>query len=724
MSFFSDVAVRQGLKMALAGVLGFAAALWLRLPNPTWCIFTVVVLMMAQYVGAIAEKAVLRAIGTVVGATAGVLLVGNFASEPAVMIAGSFVIAAFGTMMFGGSWYPYAFFLAALTTLVVVGTTMETPDKAWHVGVTRVLEITLGILVSTAVTSIIWPRYARIEFRDKFRDTLVDAGRLTVARSRRLLAPDGAEPDLGAVEESFSNRMNGLRLLLRYGQRESTYFRAKLPIRLRMVADLGAVFEAAESLGQQLPADSRYRTLVGGEFKALADALEAEFQALAEHGGEARENAALTAAVDRLGERLRELRESGVTRDVPMREALDLASHYSAVLDIARRLEAIRAALYDIHNTPETIAPPVMDRPGALRISGFWFRNGIKSGITAALALTYVNWAQPPGGLTVPFAAWLLTATSRMYPGGEGDRRAFSYAVIVAVAGLPYTLLLLVITPYLAHYLWMNLFLAAGLFALGFTIARQGGISLYAQCGMLFFIGAIGLNPQEPVQFSDVVSVYFGVVIALIFSAIIQRLFWPLLPQREICALFAEFFAICRELLGPVKAARRAKLEERLALIPPELAAWIRRTTTPEYPPGETRRLHELLGNVERLAYCIVAAKRIDEIDVPEEARRELHAEMDELTARCRTSLETFEATFRTRAPASLAGPGTAAFAPMEKALAALRQRYLAGDLCFPHALRFFGALNFLEETARRLDHCGEQLRGLSLDRYRGDYAL
>lgn len=724
MTIFSDVAVRQGLKMALAGTLGFAAALWLRLPNPTWCIFTVVVLMMAQYVGAIAEKAVLRAAGTIVGALLGVFLIGNFASEPGVVIVASFAIAAFGTMMFGGNWYPYAFFLAALTTLVVVGSTMEAPQRAWPVAAARIQEIILGILVSTVVTSVVWPRYARVEFAQKFRATLREAGQVVAGRGRRLLATDDPAPDLTTVELGFSTRMNALRLLLRYGQRESTYFRAKLPVRRRMTAALGALFEAAESLGQQLPADSIYRELIGGELRAAIDAVEAEIRTLAESDEiTARENHDLSRAITALATKLRDLREAGATRAVPIDEAMDLASHYTALLDLVARLRVIRECLHDIHQTPETIAPPVMDRPGRLRISGFWFRNGLKSGLTATLALIYVNWVQPPGGLTIPFAAWLLTATSRMYPGGEGDRRAFSYAGIVALIGIPYAALLFVLTPYLAHYAWMNVFLAVGLFGLGYTIARQGGISLYGQCGMLFFVGAVGLNAQEPVTFAQIVDVYFGVVVALVLSAVIQRLLWPLLPQREICALFGELFAVCRELLEGPSPARRAELEERLALIPPELAAWIRRTTTPEYPAGETARLLELLRTAERLAYCLLASRRIDELDVPAEAHAGLRADILALEARCRETLDGLESTFRWAAPPPTTGVA-AAFTPIEHTLAGVRQRYLAGELTFPHVLPYFGALNFLEAATRALDRCGEQLRGLQLDRYRGDYAL
>ena len=150
--WFENVPLQQGLKMAIAGMLAFYVALWQGLRNPQWCIFTVVVLTIAQYVGAIAEKSLLRVIGTVVGALLGIWLVGNHGSEPLFMMGGCFLIAASGTMMFGGNWYPYAFFLTVLTMIVVVNNTMKYPSAAWDDGVARTEEICVGIVASMIVT--------------------------------------------------------------------------------------------------------------------------------------------------------------------------------------------------------------------------------------------------------------------------------------------------------------------------------------------------------------------------------------------------------------------------------------------------------------------------------------------------------------------------------------------------------------------------------------------
>ncbi|HVE15871.1 MAG TPA: FUSC family protein, partial [Chthoniobacterales bacterium] len=698
--WWEDVPFRQGLKMALAGMLAFYFALWQGLKSPGWAIFTVVVLTLAQYVGAIAEKSVLRAIGTLTGALIGIWLIGSHGSEPIFVMIVCFLVAAAGTTMFGGNRYPYAFFLAALTMLVVVNNTMTDPSQAWDVGVARTEEICVGIVASMIVTSVLWPRYARDEYRRNFRSALRDVGRIALERSRVLLESDdsgGRESDIRKLEGNFATRMNTLRLLIRYGQRESQYFRAKLPIRLQMIGELGACFEAAVSLGQRLPRHSRYRDLVADELQNLHDRLAEEFDELTMSENTTETNAALEEAVARCETRLIKVRDLGETKSIPIQEAMDFAAHYTALSDIVDRLRIIRSSLYKIRSTLEVITPHHLGKPEPFKLDAFWIRNGIKGGITATLALLYVNWINPPGGAALPFAAWLFTAMSRTYPGGEGDRRSFVYVIRAAIAGIPYSLLLLVITPFLADYFVMNVFLFIGLFLLGSTIASMGGISLYAQCGMLLFVGTISMNPQEPVGFQAIVDNYFGVVLALTLSSVVQRLLWPVLPQREICKLFAEYFANCRELLGNPDEAQLRKLQDRLALIPPEVASWVRVTTTPEYPKGESEKLLALLHTAQHLGYNILSARKLATLDIPAQIREELAENLKSIEAGSREALQVLEESFtkgrKTRTAASQMG----IFRPIEPVLGRIRQEYLSGALHFPQAIPYLGAMDFLE---------------------------
>ena len=712
--------------MAIAGMLAFYVALWQGLPNPQWCIFTVVVLTAAQYVGAIVEKSVLRAIGTVIGALLGIWLVGNHASDRVFMLGGCFVIVAVGTMMFGGNLYPYAFYLTVLTMLVVVNNTMKNPSAAWDIGVARTEEICVGVVASMIVTGVLWPRYARVEYWRSIRSALQDIGRIAIERNRLLLETDtSGETEAGVrkLVASFATRMNGLRLLVRHGQRESQAFRARLPIRLKLIGEVGACFEAAVSLGQRLPQESRYRDLVATELREIHEQLKVEFEDLSTRNKTARTNPGLEAAIEQCSRRLIDLRDQGATKSIPIQEAMDFSAHYTALLDIAARLRVIRESLYEIR-LPEVLTPQITGKPEALKlkIDPFWIRNGVKGGLTATLALLFVNWIDPPGGAALPFAAWLFTVTT--YPGGEGDRRAFTYVIRVALFGIPYTVLLFFLTPFLADYFVMNVFLFIGLFLLGFTMAKQGGSSLYTQAGLLFFVGTISLKPQMPVGFQAIVDNYFGVVLALVLSSIVQRLLWPVLPQREICRLFAEYFAGCRKLLGTASPAEAERLQDRLALIPSEIASWIRTTHTPEYPKGETEKLTDLRHSAEQLGYSVLSARKLYDLDIPAAIRAELDADMKGIERGNREALQGLEEAFARGKRGVMPPSQLAIFQRIEKPLVKVRQDYLSGVLHFPQAVPFLGAVDFLETAARGLDKCVDQLRGLELESYSGDNAL
>src|SRR6187431_2666693 len=98
---FYDPAFRYGLKFGLAGVLAVFIALLIRLQMPTWALFTVFVLMIAQYVGAIAEKSFFRIVGTIVGGVLGYLVTAAFEQQPLMFLPIVGLVVAASTAMFG-----------------------------------------------------------------------------------------------------------------------------------------------------------------------------------------------------------------------------------------------------------------------------------------------------------------------------------------------------------------------------------------------------------------------------------------------------------------------------------------------------------------------------------------------------------------------------------------------------------------------------------------------
>jgi p-hydroxybenzoic acid efflux pump subunit AaeB len=89
---FGDSRVRHGIKLALSGLLALFCTQILRVPRDAWAILTVMVLMSAQFVGAVAFKAVMRMAGSLVGAVVGVWLVCVYATTPAILLQAFFFV--------------------------------------------------------------------------------------------------------------------------------------------------------------------------------------------------------------------------------------------------------------------------------------------------------------------------------------------------------------------------------------------------------------------------------------------------------------------------------------------------------------------------------------------------------------------------------------------------------------------------------------------------------
>ena len=114
---FQDPAVRSGIKFGTAAVLALFISELIRLESPQWSVITVIVLMPAQFTGAVAEKAFFRLLGTICGVVTGYIITASLEQNPILFLGMVTLSVAFGIMMFGQPRAPYAFFLFALTAL-------------------------------------------------------------------------------------------------------------------------------------------------------------------------------------------------------------------------------------------------------------------------------------------------------------------------------------------------------------------------------------------------------------------------------------------------------------------------------------------------------------------------------------------------------------------------------------------------------------------------------
>lgn len=146
-------------KLFGAGMLSFALAVRIGLPQPYWALVTCCVCMNPS-TGAIRSKAVYRFTGTVGAGLTTLAMVALFASTPLLLIIAAGLVAtlAFGASFLDRTPRSYGFQLFAITLMLVAVAGVDHPETMFDTVVARVSEIGLGILATTFVDSVIAPR--------------------------------------------------------------------------------------------------------------------------------------------------------------------------------------------------------------------------------------------------------------------------------------------------------------------------------------------------------------------------------------------------------------------------------------------------------------------------------------------------------------------------------------------------------------------------------------
>ena len=169
------------LTFALANTSAVLAALYiafaLDLERPYWAMFTVFI-VANPIAGMVRSKAVYRFSGTFVGAAISLLVVPPLVNAPALL---SLVVSLWvGTCVYlsllDRTPRSYAFVLAGYTATLVGLAVVNTPDTIFDTAVSRVEEISLGLICAAIAHSVIFPRSVTVELNRKVQATLRSAG--------------------------------------------------------------------------------------------------------------------------------------------------------------------------------------------------------------------------------------------------------------------------------------------------------------------------------------------------------------------------------------------------------------------------------------------------------------------------------------------------------------------------------------------------------------------
>ena len=661
-----------GLKFGIAGVLAVFISLLNKSQEPTWALFTVFVLMSAQYIGAIAEKSFLRMVGTVVGGVLGYLLTALFEQEPFIYLSLLALLVGFSAAMFGQNRYPYAFLLVALTACVVSSKGMQDPQNSYVFMIQRIQEVWIGIIAVMLVQSLIWPRYASTEFLQKLRGTF--------SSLRDLLDTEGAisAKRTTKAHANLEIELVSIQQLLKFGAWESRYFQARLDSYVDLLRCARQIASSLAARHIDIPQNiyySRTKDFFDALNECLLDALNELAQENSSSSSRASKRKEIDLALKKILALIVELRSDPHTRNIPVEESIIFGAH---VLSIEEIRDSIFQS-FDALDALEKKATPQIHKAQSILPevpSTLWYYYGLRTAGAVVCAMILLNSFNPPGGSMIVVATFVFCFLMPIAPEGRGDHRSYHFFIQSTAILLLLALLLIAATPLLSIYAVLNILLFTWLFAYGYLSFSIVGVTSIMNAAMLGLIGILALNAQKPVSFESIVDFFFGIALGMLIAAIFQRTFWPILPQKEMHSRFLEWLKILTTAISTHKMTPQQKC--RLILIPSEIQIRLPHLCPPIFPATETSHLQTIVACLDRFS-----SNKIWDWSLPESVPTDDSEEASQLTQNLRDqmllTLQQLQSHFE-KGVSSLDGISTldSSIDPLEKWAAAIRLKLMS----------------------------------------------
>lgn len=713
-------AAALGLQMALAGMTAFFFAQVLRLQYPSWSVFTVIVLLIARYVGAVEEKAFLRLIGTILGGVLGYLATGAWQQSPVLYLATTFVVVTVSVAFFGQSRAPYAFFLTGLTFIVIASNSMDHPEVSWAYALARIEEVLLGIVVSMVVQTTVFPSYANRDFR-RVLGTALDE--LSAATPRAAARFREGRDGLAAALRDFPRLASEMRTLLRFGARESASFRREIGRHGQTVDLFARAASLLRSVEPLRPAPEPYRSRLAADVDRAGDLLSEGWEELRKDGKlRAETKKELEEIAQRIGAAIVELRTDPKVQQLEAAEMVDVSGLLLALQELRQTLLDLDALWQaDESTVPReerlALAPP--------RPDGFWLRHGIRAGLATVTALVIENWLSPPGGPFMVLCAFNFAALNALSPEGSGDRGTFDYIVLFTVIMAAGTVALMAGTPLMASYAVFNIFIGTWLFLFGYWAHDRNGVTVPLQVSFLVLVSIIGLNAQDPVPFQKITGTFFGLVNGFLIASLYQRLLWPVLPQRQLQRGVTSYLRTVADCLPGGFTRLPVWQRTRLALTPSQGRVYLKAMAGPTCPADEIQRLEDYLLTLQQLVGEVSLSVGRLLPACPPTLAGEITPSVEALRVMMKSGLrELADAFAAARPPTDRAREIAGFLAAWDQTIGLIRQRLREANVDAATGVSLMGIASRYRTSVVLLARAFQEARGLRLSDYLGDVAL
>jgi uncharacterized membrane protein YccC len=504
---------------------------------------------------------------------------------------------------------------------------------------------------------------------------------------------------------------------------ESKIFRKDIGKYAELVTKVTRAAGILRSFQRYEPAPEPYRSALR-DLVAETGALLAEAWENLQGGAglaESWENRA-SALNERINETLRSLRGSKDAADIAPRECMAFSAHLLALSELREvllEMDRIERAPVGKTSSSESLdLAPAWPGPE-------WINRGIRSGIACVLALILENWLKMPNGALMLLCVYVFTTLNAQSPDETGDRSAIRYTVVFGIATTVICIALLAATPLMASYAVQNIVLATWAFLFGYWLHGTGGVTVPLSASFFLLVSVLGLNSQVPVAFIDIEGVFSGIILGFVLAALAQRIFWPVLPQKN---LQNGMRAYLRALLDSLERGMgELPLGKRTAqgLFPSKAIKFVAAMAGPCFPPEESQRMREFVLTIQDLAGELDLCVGHHRPFLPNAVEADTTRAIDETKAVFQKGLEALDTAFRDAScPADLTPEIDAAVALWDAAYGSLHSFIWKSDMPPEEAISVLGLSARFRATLLILKQAIREARALRMDGYLGDVSL
>ena len=616
---------KESFKIALAMVITYGIALSQGWGTPFWAGFAVAFCGLTT-VGDSVNKGLLRVFGTIFGAAMALVLLSLFPQERWSFMIAMSLFVSFCTYMMGGTTRWYFWFMAGITVPIVTVTAEPGALFDFNRAVMRSQQTTLGIVVYSLVSILVWPVSSRGAFEAAVRKVIGDQRQLVTHYMTLLMgAPD--DQHAGQLRTEVTHALGGLRTLLDHAELD-TYEIWEVRREWRgFITQLTELNDRMESWRQVLH-----------ELKKI------DFQhyvkALPEFGTEL--EARFTAIEGMLDGQTPAHQPLGVACEVDQTHLSELSQFQRSAVLLAisslTKLEQDTRALFDTIRYVRGFSPAHDPRPFIdVPVSRAPFDPDRLASIlrqTTVLWLTMLLYIYVPD---LPAASALVILSTVIVLLQFRNPQAFSSAIFLqpllfglVVGGVAHVFIM----PHLSGFLELGTMLFGTVFGLVYLFYSPRHILLKFM-GLALFMAVTSIDVEQHYSFLAVLNMALFVLMLVGSLLVAERFPISFRAEDRFQAILKRFFRSC-EFLMSTTGWRRDRAPSRLqkwrkafhlnevVLSPQKLTTWAR--ALPEAALGQTTQaqVQDMVTSLQALSYRMLALVKAHDAPQSEALVREL----------------------------------------------------------------------------------------------------